>query len=123
MIGKAVSISASPAQETVPVAQRKRIRTAGSRFDELPEVRAPDVRSYRASQSLAIAVMKHEPVRIGQTRVISVGREHQRRAARPAANDFSGEPFAPLRGTIEAARRPVHEGPKSINILSKLAEH
>ena len=120
---KRIPIGAAPPQEPVPVAQRKRFGAARLRFDGVPGIRAPDVGSNRATSSLAIVVVEHEPVRIGQTLVIPVRRKHQGRPARPAADHFGGEPIAPLRGTIKIARRLIHEGPESINVLPKLPEH
>ena len=65
-----------------------------------------------------------EVVRVGEARVVGVGRERERRAARPAADHLRGEPEPRLRvaAPVGAPRRAVDVAPEPGHVLAQLAE-
>ena len=60
-------------------------------------MRAADVRADRAAGSARVELVVGEVVRAGEARVVGVGRERERRAARPASDHLRGEPEPRLR--------------------------
>ena len=93
---------------------------ARPRVERVARVRAADVRADRAARRRAGRARGSSRSRSPRRgRVVGVGRERERRAARPAADHLRGEPEPRLRvaRAVGAPRRTVEEAPEAGHVL------
>ena len=96
----------------------------GPGVERVAWMRAADVRADRAAGSAGVELVVAEVVRGGEARVVGVGRERERRAARPAPDHLRGEPEPRRRvaRAVGAPRHPVEEAPEPGYVLPQLPD-
>src|SRR3954453_5913316 len=79
----------------------------------------------RAAKAVAVHGEIAEVVLLTELGAVAVGRQHERRPARPTTDHLAGEPNACLAaGTaVGSPCRPVTEFPEAADVLAQLAQH
>lgn len=119
------TILAAPSEQAVAVGDLDRLARTGPGVERIAWVGAPHVGCDRAPKAVAVRREIAEVVLLTELGAIAVGRQHERRAARPAADHLAGESYArlPARTAVLSPCRPVAELPEGAHVLTQLAQH